>query len=51
MSPLPHTSQMLQRACDVRLPYMWNDSDFDDMANVIIECIHSIVQKHELQLK
>ncbi len=45
---LPQTAHMLQRACDVRLPYMWQDSDFDDMANVIIECIHSIAQKYNL---
>ena len=48
MSPLPKTSQMLQRACDVRLPYMWNDTDFEDMANVITECLQSIIQKHHL---
>ena len=34
--PLPKTAKMLARACDVRLPLMWDDEDFDDMENVIV---------------
>jgi dTDP-4-amino-4,6-dideoxygalactose transaminase len=45
---LPQTSQMLQRSCDIRLPYMWKDTDFDDMANIIVECIQSIIHKYDL---
>eukprot|EP00549_Striatella_unipunctata_P011856 CAMPEP_0118684788 /NCGR_PEP_ID=MMETSP0800-20121206/6856_1 /TAXON_ID=210618 ORGANISM="Striatella unipunctata, Strain CCMP2910" /NCGR_SAMPLE_ID=MMETSP0800 /ASSEMBLY_ACC=CAM_ASM_000638 /LENGTH=436 /DNA_ID=CAMNT_0006581569 /DNA_START=353 /DNA_END=1663 /DNA_ORIENTATION=+ len=37
--PLPQTSLMLSRACDVRMPLMWSDSDFDDMYNVIVESL------------
>jgi hypothetical protein len=33
--PLPKTAQMLSRSCDVRMPLMWDDEDFDDMANVM----------------
>jgi len=43
--PLPMTAKMLSRACDVRMPLMWDDSDFDDMANVICESLLSFVQK------
>jgi len=41
--PLPMTSKMLSRACDVRMPLMWDDSDFDDMANVLCESIEALV--------
>jgi dTDP-4-amino-4,6-dideoxygalactose transaminase len=41
--PLPKTAEMLSRACDVRLPLMWEDDDFDDMANVIIESIEKVL--------
>lgn len=41
--PLPKTAEMLSRACDVRLPLMWEDDDFDDMASVIIESIEKVV--------
>lgn len=37
--PLPMTAEMLSRACDVRMPLMWDDEDFDDMANVIAESL------------
>jgi len=43
--PLPQTGAMLSRACDVRMPYMWDDSDFDDMANVLCECLESVLEK------
>lgn len=41
--PLPKTAEMLSRACDVRLPLMWEDEDFDDMARVLIESIKKVV--------
>jgi len=37
--PLPQTAKMLSRAGDCRLPLMWDDSDFDDIANVICESL------------
>jgi len=37
--PLPQTAKMLKRAADCRLPLMWDDSDFDDIANVICESL------------
>ena len=41
--PLPKTAAMLSRACDVRLPLMWDDEDFDDMANVLVESIEKVL--------
>lgn len=35
--PLPQTAAMLRRACDVRLPLTWDDSDFETMGDVITE--------------
>lgn len=43
--PLPMTAKMLSRACDVRMPLMWDDEDFDDMANVICESLESVLAK------
>lgn len=43
--PLPMTAKMLSRACDVRMPLMWDDKDFDDMADVICESLLSVVEK------
>jgi len=37
--PLPLTAKMLSRACDVRMPLMWDDKDFDDMADVLVESL------------
>jgi hypothetical protein len=37
---------MLERACDVRLPLMWDDEDFDDMADVIIESLEKVLTDH-----
>jgi dTDP-4-amino-4,6-dideoxygalactose transaminase len=37
--PLPMTADMLSRACDVRMPLMWDDEDFEDMANVLCEAL------------
>jgi len=46
--PLPQTAEMLARACDCRMPLMWDDEDFDDLANVIIESIESVLAKHDM---
>uniref|UniRef100_A0A7R9U9T1 Aminotransferase class I/classII domain-containing protein n=1 Tax=Pinguiococcus pyrenoidosus TaxID=172671 RepID=A0A7R9U9T1_9STRA len=40
---LPATRKMLARACDVRLPLQWQDSDFDDMAQVIEESLATVL--------
>jgi len=37
--PLPQTAAMLKRAADCRLPLMWDDSDFDDIADVMTESL------------
>jgi len=41
--PLPKTAKMLSRACDVRMPLMWDDEDFDDMANVLVESVEKVL--------
>ena len=41
--PLPMTTEMLKRACDVRLPLMWDDEDFDDLVNVLCESLDAVV--------
>lgn len=46
--PLPKTAAMLSRACDVRMPLMWDDEDFDDMANVLVESIEAVLAKHNM---
>jgi len=43
--PLPMTAKMLSRACDVRMPLMWDDADFDDMANVLAESLSAAVEE------
>jgi dTDP-4-amino-4,6-dideoxygalactose transaminase len=43
--PLPMTAKMLSRACDVRMPLMWDDKDFDDMADVLSESLLAVVEK------
>ena len=45
--PLPMTSEMLKRACDVRMPLMWDEEDFDDMANVIVESLEVALESEE----
>jgi len=37
--PLPQTAKMLTRAADCRMPLMWDDSDFDDIVDVICESL------------
>lgn len=44
--PLPRTAAMLSRACDVRMPLIWDDEDFDDMADVLVESIEKVVADH-----
>jgi hypothetical protein len=34
---------MLSRACDVRLPLLWEDEDFETMANVIVESLETVL--------
>jgi dTDP-4-amino-4,6-dideoxygalactose transaminase len=46
--PLPQTAEMLSRACDCRMPLMWEDEDFDDLANVIIESIEGVIDNYSL---
>mmetsp|Transcript_11571 Transcript_11571/g.15060 ORF Transcript_11571/g.15060 Transcript_11571/m.15060 type:complete len:433 (+) Transcript_11571:54-1352(+) len=41
--PLPMTTAMLKRAVDCRMPLMWDDQDFEDMANVISESLESVL--------
>merc|ERR1712232_1169440 len=41
--PLPMTAEMLKRAVDVRMPLMWDDEDFVDLANVIAESVESVL--------
>mmetsp|Transcript_27785 Transcript_27785/g.41103 ORF Transcript_27785/g.41103 Transcript_27785/m.41103 type:complete len:440 (+) Transcript_27785:53-1372(+) len=42
--PLPMTAEMLSRALDCRMPLMWDDSDFDDMADVICESLEAALE-------
>uniref|UniRef100_A0A7S4MTL8 Aminotransferase class I/classII domain-containing protein n=1 Tax=Odontella aurita TaxID=265563 RepID=A0A7S4MTL8_9STRA len=46
--PLPMTAEMLSRACDVRMPLMWDDSDFEDMADVLVESIEYVLKEEGL---
>lgn len=46
--PLPKTAKMLARACDVRMPLMWDDEDFDDMANVLVESCQKVLRDHDM---
>ncbi len=43
--PLPMTAKMLSRAIDCRMPLMWDDEDFVDMAAVISEAILAVANK------
>lgn len=45
--PLPQTANMLSRACDCRMPLMWDDDDFLDMSNVIIESLESVLAMND----
>ena len=46
--PLPQTAEMLSRACDCRMPLMWDDDDFEDMANVLIESIEKVLDDNAM---
>jgi dTDP-4-amino-4,6-dideoxygalactose transaminase len=46
--PLPKTAKMLSRACDVRMPLMWDDEDFQDMADVLVESIETVLAEEGL---
>ena len=41
--PLPQTARMLARACDVRLPLLWEDEDFETMADVLVESLNAVL--------
>ena len=45
--PLPQTAKMLKRACDVRLPLMWDDADFEDMVDVLCESLDAAMGEYE----
>lgn len=40
---LPKTAAMLSHACDVRMPLMWDDEDFDDVADVLVESVAKVL--------
>jgi len=44
--PLPETAKMLERACDCRMPLMWDDEDFEDLANVLMESVEAVLSKN-----
>lgn len=46
--PLPQTAEMLSRACDCRMPLMWEDEDFEDLGNVIIESIEKVLSDNDI---
>ena len=48
--PLPQTAEMLSRACDCRMPLMWDDKDFDDLANVIMESLETVLAKNKMDM-
>jgi dTDP-4-amino-4,6-dideoxygalactose transaminase len=47
-APLPLTAEMLSRACDCRMPLMWEDEDFEDLGNVLIESVEKVLADHNL---
>jgi dTDP-4-amino-4,6-dideoxygalactose transaminase len=46
--PLPQTAEMLTTACDCRMPLMWDDEDFEDLGNVIIESVEKVLADHDM---
>ena len=46
--PLPLTAKMLSRACDVRLPLMWDDKDFEDMVDVLCESLDAALAEEDV---
>lgn len=47
--PLPLTAKMLSRACDVRLPLMWEDEDFSDMVDVLCESLDAATSEQSME--
>jgi dTDP-4-amino-4,6-dideoxygalactose transaminase len=47
--PLPQTAKMLSRACDVRMPLMWDDSDFSDMVDVLCESLDAVMGEQAME--
>lgn len=47
--PLPLTAKMLSRACDVRLPLMWDDADFEDLVDVLCESLEAAVDGQDFE--
>ncbi|KAL7540475.1 hypothetical protein ACHAXR_010483 [Thalassiosira sp. AJA248-18] len=47
--PLPLTAKMLSRACDVRLPLMWDDEDFEDMVDVLCESLDAATADQDFE--
>jgi len=37
--PLPQTEALIKSTIDIRMPLMWDDSDFEDMYNVVVESL------------
>jgi dTDP-4-amino-4,6-dideoxygalactose transaminase len=46
--PLPETADMLSTACDCRMPLMWDDEDFEDLGNVLIESVEKVLADHDM---
>ena len=46
--PLPLTAKMLSRACDVRLPLMWDDEDFETLVDVLCESLDAAVADEDV---
>jgi dTDP-4-amino-4,6-dideoxygalactose transaminase len=46
--PLPETAEMLTTACDCRMPLMWEDEDFEDLGNVLIESVEKVLADHDM---
>jgi len=46
--PLPLTAKMLTRACDVRLPLMWDDEDFETMVDVLCESLDAAIADEDV---
>jgi hypothetical protein len=32
--------------CDVRMPLIWDDEDFDDMADVLVESCQTVLKRY-----
>ena len=45
----PSTAKILRKACDVRLPLMWDDEDFSNLVDVICESINAVLRTTEIR--